>query len=229
MPGRRVLLVDDVRNTGQTLAHCAARVKEAGVEGMAVRADVSSQADVDVLIRGALERFGRIDLLANVAGVMDGFKAAHEMDDATWERVMAINLTGPLRLSRAVLPSMMERKAGVIVNIASVAGLRGGVAGAAYTASKHALIGLTRSIAATYRSDGIRCSAICPGGVKTNIGRSMGGVSQWAMARLQPSMAGAGGAAQPDAIAALVSWLASDEAANVNGAVITDDGGWTAA
>jgi NAD(P)-dependent dehydrogenase (short-subunit alcohol dehydrogenase family) len=116
----------------------------------------------------------------------------------------------------------------VIVNVASVAGLRGGGAGIAYTTSKHALVGMTRSIAWTYRGDGIRCNAICPGGIQTNIGTTAMPRSQWGYQRLEKSLALAERVADPDEIAALLSWLGSGEAANVNGAVVTADGGWTA-
>ena len=108
-------------------------------------ADVTSQADVDGLIGRALTRHGRIDGLANIAGVMDWFLPAHEVDDETWARVMAVNVEGPMRLMRAVLPGMIAQHSGVIVNIASEAGLRGAAGGFAYTASKHAVLGLTRS------------------------------------------------------------------------------------
>ena len=141
---------------------------------------------------------------------------------------MAVNVNGPMMLCRKVLPGMLERGSGAIVNVASVAGLRGGGAGIAYTASKHALVGMTRSIAWTYRGDGIRCNAVCPGGVQTNIGATAVPRSQWAFERLGLSLALAERAADPDEIAGVLSWLGCDEAANVNGAVLSADGGWTA-
>jgi NAD(P)-dependent dehydrogenase (short-subunit alcohol dehydrogenase family) len=216
----------DVNQAG--LEATLATVREGGNDATMVPGDVSSQADVDRLVSEAVERHGRVDLLANVAGIMDWFLPAHEVDDETWGRVMAVNLNGPMMLCRKVLPGMLEQGAGAIVNVASVAGLRGGGAGIAYTASKHALVGMTRSIAWTYRGDGIRCNAVCPGGVQTNIGTTAAPRSQWAFERLGKSLAMAERMADPDEIAALLSWLGSDEAANVNGAVVTADGGWTA-
>ena len=216
----------DVNQDG--LEATAAAIREAGDDAAMVAADVSSQDQVDRLVDGALERHGRADLLANVAGIMDWFLPAHEVDDETWNRVMAVNVTGPMMLCRRILPGMLERGAGVIVNVASVAGVRGGGAGIAYTASKHALVGMTRSIAWTYRGDGIRCNAVCPGGVQTNIGTTAVPRSQWAFERLGKSLALAERAADPDEIAAVLSWLGSAEASNVNGAVLTADGGWTA-
>jgi NAD(P)-dependent dehydrogenase (short-subunit alcohol dehydrogenase family) len=216
----------DVNQAG--LEATLASVREGGHDATVVPADVSSQADVDRLVAEAVDRHGRVDLLANVAGIMDWFLPAHEVDDETWNRVMAVNVNGPMLLCRRVLPGMLENGAGAIVNVASVAGLRGGGAGVAYTTSKHALVGMTRSIAWTYRGDGIRCNAICPGGVQTNIGTTAIPRSQWAFERLGKSLALAERAAEPDEIAALLSWLGSDEAANVNGAIVTADGGWTA-
>ena len=186
-------------------------------------ADITNQADVD-----ALARPGNVDILANVAGIMDHFVPVHELDDDLWERVLAVNLTGAMRMCRAVLPGMLDRTQGAIVNVASRAALLGGAAGTAYVSSKHAVLGLSRSIAATYASKGIRCNVVCPGPVETGIGasaapRNAEHIGQWAavmgtMVRM----------AQPDEIAALISWLASDEASDVNGAVVAADGGWSA-
>jgi NAD(P)-dependent dehydrogenase (short-subunit alcohol dehydrogenase family) len=205
-----------------------AAIRDAGRDATMLPADVTDPAAVDRLVDEASGRHGRVDLLANVAGIMDWFLPAHEVDDETWQRVLAVNVTGPMQLCRRVLPGMLTRRAGAIVNVASVAGLRGGGAGIAYTASKHALIGITRSIAWTYRGEGIRCNAVCPGGVETNIGATAMPRSQWAYERLGKSLALAERVADPDEIATLLSWLGSDEAANVNGAIVTADGGWTA-
>jgi NAD(P)-dependent dehydrogenase (short-subunit alcohol dehydrogenase family) len=192
-------------------------------------ADITVEADVDRVVAAAIAAFGHIDVVANVAGVMDNMLAIHELDDATWERVMRVNVEGPMRLSRAVLRHLLERGGGgSIVNIASEAAIRGGAAGFAYTTSKHAVIGQTRSIAALYARDGIRCNAVLPGGVATNIGSTMTAMSAWTLDRIAPVI-GQTTIAEPDAIASLVSWLASDEAANVTGALVTSDGGWAAA
>jgi NAD(P)-dependent dehydrogenase (short-subunit alcohol dehydrogenase family) len=123
---------------------------------------------------------------------------------------------------------MRQARRGAVVNVASIGGLTGWVAGTAYVTSKHAVIGLTRSIAALYADDGLRCNAVCPGGVETNIAATATPTVDWAYRRLQRSFAKSGPPAQPDQIAALISWLASDEASNVNGAVVTADGGFMA-
>ncbi len=180
-------------------------------------------------IAAAANDHGGADILVNNAGVMDWFLPAGDVDDETWARVMDINVTAPMRLMRAVLPRMEEKGRGAIVNIASIGGLTGGAAGIAYTASKHAVVGMTRNTAFFYGPKGIRTNAVCPGGVETNIAE--GGAqprAPWAFERLQTGFARAQRMAQPDEIAALVTWLVSDEAVNVNGAVIPSDGGWTA-
>jgi len=203
-------------------------IRAAGFDAAVMVADVTLQADVDRVVGEVLERHDRIDILGNIAGIMDWFLPAHEVDDETWARVMDVNVNGVMRLSRRVLPSMMARHAGTIVNIASVGGFRGGAAGIAYTASKHAVVGITRSIAWTYQSEGIRCNAVCPGAVATNIGTTAVPRSDWGLKRLQQVHALSPRTADADEIAALVSWLASDEASNVNGAIVSADGGWTA-
>lgn len=208
------------------LATTAKLLDAADLTAVLITADVTAQADVDRVVV-ALPG-GRIDLLANVAGIMDFFLPVTELDDDTWERVLAVNLTGPMRLCRAVLPLMVAAKRGAIVNVSSIGGLTGSVAGTAYVSAKHGLIGLTRSIAYLYGADGIRTTAVCPGGVATNIGRTATPKVPWAFKRLSASFTRTTRAAEPDDIATLICWLGSDEAVNVNGAIVTSDGGWTA-
>jgi len=160
---------------------------------------------------------------------MDHFLPLGELDDATWDRVIAVNLTGVMRLTRAVVPLMQAAGGGAIVTVASKASLSAGASGVAYTSSKHGVIGLVKHIAYFYGPAGIRSNAVLPGPVETGIGATAEPKSGWAMERAQLSMATMSAAAQPDEIAAAVSWLASDEASNVNGAVVTSDGGWSSA
>ena len=200
----------------------AAVVEEAGVVG--VTGDVSQQGDVERIVAAA---GGSVDVLANVAGIMDGFLPPHEVDDATWERVLGVNLTGPMRLTRAVLPGMLAAGRGAIVNVASEAALRASASGVAYTASKHGVLGLTRSTAVFYGPSGIRCNAVCPGAVATNLEGMPR--SEFAMGVLGKHLGAIPSVARPDELAAAICWLASDDAANVNGAVLASDGGWSAA
>lgn len=189
-----------------------------------VIADVATQAGTDALLAAA---GGKADILANVAGIMDGFLPAAEIDDATWDRVWAVNVTSIMRLTRAVLPGMVEAGKGAIVNVTSEAGLRGSAAGVAYTASKHAVIGMTKQTAFAYGQQGIRVNAVAPGPVKTSIEAPM--KSAHMAARVGPVMQVMIGAmAEPEQLASSIVWLASDEASNVNGIVLANDGGWSA-
>ena len=189
--------------------------------------DVSSRTDVERVVQRAAARFGRIDVLCNNAGIMDRFLPVGEVTDDLWARVMAVNLTAPMMASRAVIPLMLRQGGGVIINISSVGGLGGGKAGAAYTASKHGLIGLTRNVAATYGHDGIRCVAVCPGGVETGI--SIGGEpSERGFETLNRTLSANPRMGQPREIADIILFLASDQASFVNGAVVVADAGWTA-
>jgi NAD(P)-dependent dehydrogenase (short-subunit alcohol dehydrogenase family) len=200
-------------------------VSEATSPITAVAVDIT---DPDVPERVMREAGGAVDVLANVAGIMDGFLPVSEVDDDTWARVLEVNLSAPMRLMRAVLPAMIARGSGVIVNVASEAGIKGGCAGAAYTASKHALIGLTKNAAFMYAPAGVRVNAVLPGPVATNIQPDVR--SQLATERLMPAIrSGISRLAAPEELAATIVWLASEEAVNVNGALLASDGGWSAA
>jgi len=187
-------------------------------------ADISDDAGVAAIVEAAGEK---IDGLANVAGIMDDMTPVGEVTDAVWDRVFKVNVTGTMKLMRAVIPAMQDAAAGQIVNVASEAGLRGSAAGAAYTASKHAVVGLTKSAAFMYTGSGIRVNAVCPGGVATNIGAVF--ASSLGAERIQRAMAILPGVAQSDQLAASITWLLSDDSTNVSGAILASDGGWSAA
>lgn len=195
-----------------------------GLEIVTVAGDVSSEETIAELLEAA---GGRVDALANVAGIMDGFLPPAEVDDATWDRVFTVNVTAIMRLTRAVLPLMVEAGAGSIVNVSSEAGLRGSAAGAAYTASKHAVIGLTKSTSVFYAPKGVRANVVAPGGVATNVEGTMR--SAWAGERIGPLLQTVvPPVAQAEQLAASITWLLSDDSANVTGAVLASDGGWSA-
>jgi NAD(P)-dependent dehydrogenase (short-subunit alcohol dehydrogenase family) len=208
------------------LEDARAQFAAAGLHATLVTADISRQDEVERLVQASGPR---IDILANVAGIMDHFVPLGELDDATWTHVLDVNLTGVMRLSRAVLPVMEAAGGGSIVTVASEASLGAGCAGATYTTSKHAVIGLVKHIAYFYGPKHIRSNAVLPGAVNTGIGATADPRSGWAMERAMLAMATMPEAAEPDQIATLISWLASDEASNVNGACVTADGGWAAA
>jgi NAD(P)-dependent dehydrogenase (short-subunit alcohol dehydrogenase family) len=193
-----------------------------GADVTVVIGDITKQADVDAVVAAAGET---IDGLANVAGIMDNMTPLHEVSDEVWSRVMAVNVDGLFRLSRAVLAKMVEAKSGAIVNITSEAGLRGSAAGLAYTTSKHAVVGITRSAAFTYARLGIRVNAVAPGPVATNIQASFD--SPLGQERIGGLLANIPPVAMPDQLAASITFLLSDDATNLTGVILPSDGGWS--
>ncbi|MEI2269418.1 MULTISPECIES: SDR family NAD(P)-dependent oxidoreductase [unclassified Microbacterium] len=217
--GGRVIATDVV---AERLDDVRAELSDLPVE--TVVGDVSRAETIDLIMRAAADR---VDGLANVAGIMDAFLPPSEIDDATWERVLSVNLTGPMRLTRAVLPLMIAAGSGAIVNVASEAALRGSTSGAAYTSSKHAIAGYTKSVAFFHGPQGIRANAVAPGAVATNIEAPMR--SEYAASRVGPILqAIVPPVAQPEQLAAAITWLLSDDSANVNGVLLPSDGGWSA-
>ncbi|MGA5760702.1 SDR family NAD(P)-dependent oxidoreductase [Nonomuraea bangladeshensis] len=219
--GARVVAADVDRARAE---ETAAIVGEAA---LAVTADVGDQASVAALTEAAIGAYGRIDVLCNNAGILDTMALPAEIAPEVWDRVIRVNLTGAFLVTHAVLPHLLRQGRGAIVNTASEAGIRGGAAGAAYTASKHGLIGLTRSVAWAYAKDGIRCNAILPGPTATNIADGAT-FDPAGTARLSPVLALGELMAQPEQMADAALYLASDAASFVNGAIVPVDGGWSA-
>lgn len=159
---------------------------------------------------------------------MNNFEPAGEIEDAKWERIFSINTMSVMRSTRKALPIFLEKNKGIIINIASAGGLYGARAGAAYTASKHAVVGFTKNTGFMYAKEGIRCNAIAPAGVETNISSSMTSISEMRMGRTQPGLALNPRNGKSEEIAKVALFLASDDSSFVNGTVITADAGWTA-
>jgi NAD(P)-dependent dehydrogenase (short-subunit alcohol dehydrogenase family) len=207
------------------------QLRAAGGTIVGQQGNIAEREAAEDLVDLAAATHGRLDILVNNAGVMDYMQGVGELSDEVWRRVLGVNLDGPMFTMRRAVQQMQRQGSGSIINIASVGGLHGGAAGAAYTVSKHALIGLTRNTAWMYARQGLRCNAICPGATATNIAETM------PSDRLDP--AGAARAAEyaalipavldPADIAALALFLASDESRHINGAIIPADAGWTAA
>jgi NAD(P)-dependent dehydrogenase (short-subunit alcohol dehydrogenase family) len=216
--GGKVIATDVVADRLTALAE-----ELTGLDVTTVTGDVAKSETITAIIDAA---GGKVDGLANVAGIMDAFLPPSEVDDATWERVFSVNVTGPMRLTRGVLPLMIEAGKGAIVNVASEASLRASASGAAYTASKHAIAGFTKSVAFFHGPQGIRANAVAPGAVATNIEAPM--KSEYAAGRVGPIMqALLPPVATPEQLAAAITWLLSDDSANVNGVIMPSDGGWS--
>jgi len=187
--------------------------------------DISDSACVQDMIDQADRQFGGVDVLCNNAGVLDRLTPLTEVSDDLWEKVMAVNLFGPFALCRAVLPGMVERGLGSIINTTSAAGLAGGRAGAAYTASKHGLVGLTRSIAWYYGDKGVRCNAVAPGAIQTKM-HMREAPHPDGFAKYQTYFGTMPPHGKAMDVAQVACFLASDAATYINGAVIPVDGGW---
>ncbi|HWV88239.1 MAG TPA: SDR family oxidoreductase [Capillimicrobium sp.] len=200
---------------------------EAARDGLAFTGDVSSPADVEAFARAVQERFGGADVLVNNAGV-SCIAPAEDTPLDEWRRVLDVNLTGPFALCQAFGRGMLERGRGSIVNVASIAGLRGVSDRAAYNASKHGLVGLTRTLAGEWGGRGVRVNAVCPGWVKTPMDvadQAAGGYDDADIEQQVPM----GRFARPQDIAAAVRFLADPGASGfVNGVALPVDGGWTA-
>ena len=219
--GHRLVLVDR-----SPVADTAGDVEAAGSEALAVAADVSSQSDVARVAAETLDRFARIDVLVNNAGI-SLMSPAEATSPEDWRRVLEINLTGPFLLCRQLGPVMLAAGSGSIVNVASIAGLRGVSHRAAYNASKHGLVGLTYTLAAEWGGRGVRVNAVCPGWIKTEMDaedQAGGGytdadiVDQSPLARF----------AMPSDVAEAIAFLADpSRSAFINGAALPVDGGWS--
>ena len=198
-----------------------------GVENvLPLAVDITKLEDIEKMAAAAEERFGRIDVLCNIAGINDLSYPLEECDDERWDRVMDLDLKAPFRICRRIVPTMVAGGGGAIVNIGSYAALRGNH-GPSYTAAKAGLEGLTRSIAFAYAKENIRCNIIHPGGTMTNIGANSGGDYHAAQAKLSGIVRAMpiNLMNMPDDIAKACLMLASDDAARINGAVLSVDGG----
>lgn len=225
--GAKLVLADISR---EALDQVVSEIKSGGGSAVGVTANVASEDDVQNMIDKAVKEFGSLDILVNNAGIMDKMTPLTDLTDELWQRVLGVNLDGPMRAIRKALPIMIKQGHGSIINITSLSGLYGSRAGAAYTASKHALVGLTKNVGFQYAEMGIRCNAIAPGGVETSILTGPGQIDTEAFG-FKRVMSGSNNAprnGKASEIAAVALFLASDDASFVNGTVVTADGGWTA-
>jgi NAD(P)-dependent dehydrogenase (short-subunit alcohol dehydrogenase family) len=203
-------------------------IKSSGGNAIAVHTDVSKEDDIQALVNTAVNTYGTVDILVNNAGIMDNFEPAADVTDAKWDKIFAVNIDSVMRSTRKVLPIFLAKGSGVIINIASVGGLYGSRAGVAYTASKFAVVGFTKNVGFQYAPKGIRCNAIAPGAVETNIGKTITEPNEFGSSRAYAGLSLNPRTGKPEEIAGVALFLASDDASFVNGAVFVADAGWTA-
>ena len=203
-------------------------IKDLGGDGMFVHADVSRAADVEALVEATVKAYGRLDCAYNNAGI-EGFIGGrlHEYPEDTFDRLININVKGVWLCLKYEIPQMLKQGGGAIVNTASAAGLVGSRQMSAYVASKHAVVGLTKSAALDYATDGIRVNAVCPGIIDTPMmDRLVEGREDYAASLSTRQPIGRKGT--PDEIAEAVAWLCSDAASLVTGLAMAVDGAFTA-
>jgi len=220
--GARVVCAD---LSEEALAPVVRAIGEAGGEAVACRCDVTREADAAAAVQAAVGRFGRLDVLCNVAGILR-FDHTHELTLEAWRRVLDVNLTGTFLMCRAALPDLL-RHGGNVVNMASAAAHKGQPWSAAYNASKGGVVSLTLGLAVEYGKQGLRVNAISPAGIETPIQRAFQ-LPEGADGKLLQRILPLNGFAKPEACAASIAYLASDEASHVNGANLVVDGGMSA-
>jgi meso-butanediol dehydrogenase / (S,S)-butanediol dehydrogenase / diacetyl reductase len=221
------LVLADVEEIG--LKETLAAVQEAGGEAVIERVDVSVEQEVQDLIALGLSTYGRIDILINNAGITGRMAGLEEQDGEDWKKVLGVNLLGAVYGTKHVARHMQERRSGAIVNTASVAGIRSGAGGNAYSASKAALINFTQTAACDLGGSNVRVNAVCPGLIETGMtkpvfdyARSSGKEGKLG-SRCELRRYG-----RPEEIAAAILFLASDEASFITGQALAVDGGNTA-
>src|SRR5690625_3207989 len=195
----------------------------------AISVNVSNVEDVGQMIDTAVQGYGTLDILVNNAGIMDQMEPVGDILDENWERIFNVNTKGVMMAMRKAIPIFLEKEQGIIINTASTGGLNGAHASATYVASKHAVVGLTKNTAFMYAQKGIRCNAIAPGAVETNIMGSITNVNEFGASRTGRTHSAVPRSGGPDEIADVALFLASDESRFVNGHVLVADAGWTAA
>ena len=197
------------------------QLREMGGEAIAVQADVADSRAVEDMVRQTEDALGPVTLLVNNAGI-SWYGLFQDTDDSTWDRVLAVNLTGARNAARAVLPRMISEKAGCIINISSMWGLRGASCEVAYACSKAGIIGLTRSLALEVAPSGIRVNCVAPGCIETDMVRVLGPETRDMLIGETPL----GRLGTPEDIAHAVAFLASEKASFLTGQVLGADGGF---
>ncbi|MGP6140440.1 SDR family NAD(P)-dependent oxidoreductase [Jeotgalibaca sp. A127] len=220
--GAKVIAGDiQFENVQQTVE----KIRAAGGEGLAVEIDVANKESIQTAVQKGIAAYGQIDVLSNTAGVLDGYAPSLDTSEELWDKIMNVNLKGTYRVTNAVLPQMVEKGSGVVINVASIAAFVAGGGGAAYTAAKHGIVGYTKQLSFDYGKAGIRVNCIAPGAVESGMTKQIFEEGSAAVMDSVNSVP-AGRYGQPEEIATVAVFLASDDASFMHGAIVPVDGGW---
>ena len=222
--GAKVVVADV---TVEGVEDTVAQVKKAGVEAIFIKTDVSKAVEVEALVAKAVATYGRLDCAHNNAGIAGNAKTIVDDTEDNWDRILAINLKGVWLCMKYEIAHMLKQGGGAIVNTASGAGLIGVRRGGAYVASKHGVVGLTKTAALEYAKAGIRVNCVCPGPIDTPMLQGIGGSNQVVIERMVAAQPG-GRLGKPAEIAEAAVWLCSDAASFITGLPMPVDGGYTA-
>lgn len=221
--GAKLVLINRTKSKAEDTLE---KIKEDGGQGIVLGADVSKMDEMQKAIERAVKEYGKIDVICNIAGIFDGQNDILQTEEKTWDKIVDVDLKGVFIGSKLAVENMKKTGGGVIVNISSVAGIRGSLASPSYTAAKHGVIGITGDIAFKHGKDGIRAVAMCPGMVKTSMTGDMLDDPTEMTGSIINSIP-LGRVAKPEEIAKLAVFLASDDASYITGTHIVIDGGMT--
>ena len=221
--GAKVVLINRTKEKSDKTLEM---IKEFNGEGISIGADVTDSKGFKAAIDQAINHYGKVDIMVNNAGIFDGQETYQTTDEETFDKIIEVNLKGVFLGTKYILDHMIDNEYGIVINISSVAGIRGGLASPAYTASKHGIIGLTGDLATKHGHQGIRALAICPGMIETSMTEDMlEDPSEETKAIIESIPLKRVG--QAEEIAQLALFLASDDSKYINGAHIVIDGGMT--
>jgi len=221
--GANVIVADWIKD-GETLNEICA----CGGKGTFIKCDVSNVREVEQTINQIINLYGQLDFAVNNAGIEGATAVTHECTEDNWDKTIGINLKGVWACMKYEIPLMLKQRKGAIVNIASIAGLVGFPGLPSYVASKHAVVGLTKTAALEYAKQGIRVNAVCPGVIKTPMVDRVTGQDK-TVEKQYENMEPVGRMGQPEEVAEAIAWLCSDAASFVTGHAMAVDGGWIAA
>lgn len=223
--GAKVVIADF---NDESLRETVAEFQKEGLDAFGVQVNVASEDDIQRMVDDTIAHYGKVDILVNNAGIGDEMQAASNVQDDTWNRVIDINLTGVMRAMRKVIPHFVEQGGGTIVNMASISGLTGGRGGLAYTAVKHAVVGMTKNVASQYGPHHIRCNAIAPAQIATKFAANMSKMDQFGLEVATRGVSMMPRVGTVEEVANIAIFLASDESSLINGVAIAADSGWSA-